>query len=94
MTNGMNMNKIVGRLNEYLKDNAFDHRVTLGANDNEIQMEILWGDWRHDHIRAKFLVNQFMRTLGHTVAIPHDVVTEQNGSDCYSAIHTWEIKTV
>lgn len=90
----MTTKEIVEKLNAYLKENNFSHSVWQGGKENEIQTEIIWGDWKHDHLRVKYLVNQFMRTIGHTVAIPHEVVTEQDGSDCYSAIHTWEIKNI
>ena len=90
----MTTKEIVEKLNAYLKENNCSHRVWQGWKENEIQTEIFWGDWKHDHLRVKYLVNQFMRTIGHTVAIPHEVVTEHDGSDCYSAIHTWEIKNI
>ena len=43
---------------------------------------ISWGDWKHDHARADYLVSS--RLNGKKIAVD---VTEENGSDCYSATH-------
>ena len=44
-------------------------------------VEIRWGDWKHDHQRCKWLLAQegFV-SFG-------EEITEDDGSDCYSAIH-------
>lgn len=49
-------------------------------------VDIHWGDWKHDHARAKWLIEQ----MGgyHLIS---SVVTEDNGSDCYSAEHRFYI---
>ena len=44
-------------------------------------VDIHWGDWKHEHLRADYLMGQ----IGYS--LHHDVLTEENGSDCYSAIH-------
>ena len=50
-------------------------------NNNVVEVEISWGDWKHDHMRAKYLLNnagfEFISTI----------VTEEDGSDTYSAVH-------
>ena len=46
-----------------------------------IAVEISWGDWKHAHWRTDYL----MEELGFQ-KIKVDV-TEEDGSDCYSAIH-------
>ena len=43
--------------------------------------EIEWGDWKHDH---KFC-DDLMRVLGYDLL--QEELTEEDGSDCYSAIH-------
>ena len=46
-----------------------------------ICIDINWGDWKHEHLRLDWL----MREIG---ATPFgEKVTEENGSDCYSATH-------
>ena len=48
----------------------------------EIQVFIDWGDWKHDHLHVVRLINDTLR--------PDEIreeVTEDDGSDCYSAVH-------
>lgn len=49
-------------------------------------VDISWGDWKHDHLWARDL----MEYLGYKEM--GSKVTEENGSDCYSAEHYF-IKT-
>lgn len=51
-----------------------------------ISVEIRWGDWKHSHLRAKYLLEKQGYTLIQTI------VTEEDGSDCYSAIHHFLVK--
>ena len=53
------------------------------------EVEIHWGDWKHDHARAKWLISQ-MDDIGE-VSYINSVVTEENGSDCYSAVHRYYV---
>ena len=52
-------------------------------NDRLVYIELEWGDWKHDHLRLEWIMeeNDF-RQIG-------EVTTEEDGSDCYSAIHTF-----
>lgn len=45
-----------------------------------ISFDIEWGDWKHEHLRAKYLIEQQFKH-----AIVRSEVTEEDGSDCYSA---------
>ena len=54
-------------------------------NREFIKIDISWGDWKHDHLRAKWVVED---VLGLTVKKWDEYVTEENGSDCYSASHS------
>lgn len=51
------------------------------VGDNEILVCISWGDWKHEHLACKHM----MKRLGYHQI--QEVVTEDNGSDCYSAEH-------
>ena len=42
-------------------------------------VSIRWGDWKHDHGRMRWLCQE------HGGYVMSQVVTEENGSDCYSA---------
>ena len=50
-----------------------------------IKVDINWGDWKHEHLRCDYLMEQ----IGY-ISI-NSFVTEENGSDCYSAQH-WYVR--
>ena len=79
----------VNKINEYLKKNEFCESV-YHDGFSFIKMEITWGDWKHDHLRAEYLIDQFCKENGYENFHASEV-TEEDGSDCYSAIHTWAI---
>ena len=56
------------------------------AGHDYIAAEISWGDWKHEHGYCKYLMTEFFRSKGMDINIQTDV-TEENGSDCYSAVH-------
>ena len=56
------------------------------AAHDYIAAEIHWGDWKHDHFWCKQLTAEFFRGNGMDVDIQTEV-TEEDGSDCYSAVH-------
>ena len=48
-----------------------------------IAVEVRWGDWKHEHLRLDWLMRESypdLRSICQTT-------TEDDGSDCYSAIH-------
>lgn len=55
-------------------------------DDKHIELGINWGDWKHDHLAIqnimfeKFFINDYKVK-----------VTEEDGSDCYSAVHIIEL---
>ncbi len=44
-------------------------------------VDISWGDWKHEHLRAKYIAQQ----MGFTFVKSEEY--EEDGSDCYSARH-------
>lgn len=54
------------------------------CTDGEVSILIEWGDWKHEHGYLRYLMqkNGFTET--------NENVTEEDGSDCYSAIHTFK----
>ena len=46
-------------------------------------IEIEWGDWKHDHLYCQHLMGE----KGYKLL--HEQLTEEDGSDCYSAVHTY-----
>ena len=58
--------------------------------DDGFGIEIFWGDWKHDHARADYLIRQYFENLGYRVNV-NQYVTEEDGSDTYSAQHNYRI---
>lgn len=78
--------EILNRLNEEL---TRYHLETAYKSLDTICIDINWGDWKHDHLRTKWIVEEVLDMMGfsgqYTIT---DDVTEEDGSDTYSAIHT------
>lgn len=70
------------RIQKYLDDHELWGEVSV--DDDTVYVEINWGDWKHEHLRCEYLMNK----LGYSQEYVD--VTEEDGSDCYSAIHTYK----
>ena len=57
--------------------------VDYSEQKKMLAVEIIWGDWKHEHARLDWLVGENIPNLRSI----HTVTTEEDGSDCYSAIH-------
>ena len=68
-------------IHSFLNENGVWADVYSQMEGNIIVVSIDWGDWRHQHLWAKSL----MSYLGYGELGCE--VTEENGSDCYSAVH-------
>ena len=51
---------------------------------NVICIDISWGDWKHDHLRVDHLMEE-----NFIFSDCWEDVTEEDGSDCYSATHRY-----
>ena len=58
-----------------------------GIQESYIAVEIEWGDWKHDHLRCKYMTEMFFDEIAIYDIVIESEVTADNGSDCYSAIH-------
>ena len=77
--------KVEARLNEMgARGEVWAHSSGLPVFDVQID----WGDWKHDHLRVKWIVKE----MG-GVHIGSEVV-EEDGSDCYSAIHHFAVGNI
>ena len=78
----MTRNDRVALVEKMLADNDRGYYEVYGYGDLPVVcVEIHWGDWKHDHACCDWLVKE---KLGGTL-IKADV-TEEDGSDTYSAI--------
>ena len=74
-------------LTKYLSDNKCHYDMDFDRTF--LTVSIWWGDWKHDHIRLRCLINDFFEEkLGGEYETLHvSNITEEDGSDCYSAEH-------
>ena len=80
----INMAEVEKKIDDLMRENRlFGEKVDERPEINMIAYEITWGDWKHEHLRMDWLMEENFKNLrsicNHT--------TEENGSDCYSAIH-------
>lgn len=68
-------------ISEIFEDAQFYHEFYSDGND--IIVEIEWGDWKHDHM----FCDDLMMLAGYKRI--NETVTEENDSDCYSAIRRY-----
>lgn len=72
----------VDKINELMRNDGL-HGEVYDESDNVVAVEIVWGDWKHSHLRLDWLVQKEMPELKKV----REEVTEEDGSDCYCAIH-------
>ena len=53
-------------------------------NFNMVDVNIEWGDWKHDHAYCDYLMKQKGWELD------SESVSDEDGSDCYSSTHTYK----
>ena len=51
---------------------------------DRIEFDIHWGDWKHEHLRARWLLQELFEKLGIEAEID-SYTTEEDDSDTYSA---------
>ena len=74
--------------------------------DNDLYVEDIWtqdgqicyginrGDWKHEHGRSTYLANNFLFDKGYYISSLEQEVTEDDGSDTYSAIHKITVEPI
>ena len=65
----------------YLNENDACPSEVYKDSEECVVVQIDWGDWKHDHRWC----NDLMSYIGYECR--DEVVTEEDGSDCYSATH-------
>lgn len=79
------MEELVMKVQNLLNENKLFADV---YNDGMfLKVDISWGDWKHEHLRCDWLIKDNFKVL-----LNAEDVTESDGSDCYSATHTYVIE--
>lgn len=61
---------------------CFDYFIRI---DGTIEVHVEWGDWKHDHAYLDYIMSN------NGYSLKSEIVTEEDGSDCYSSVHLFEI---
>lgn len=86
-------NSIISKLYKYFEENSlypdeiFSEKDNL-LNEDRIIVYITWGDWKHEHKRCDWLMDDMGYELVNVIE------TETDGSDCYSAERVYKKKEV
>jgi hypothetical protein len=84
----MNADNMESRVQELMTANKLYGEVW--TDGDAVCVEISWGDWKHEHLRLEYLVSSNIAELIKS----ESQVTEEDGSDCYSAIHRFFFQKV
>lgn len=89
----MELEKVPGLLNWDVADQLEQHfrnnklwvdELHYNQVKDCIEYDINWGDWKHEHLRSKWLLEELFKELGIAANI-NSHTTEEDGSDTYSA---------
>jgi hypothetical protein len=78
----MERNDIEKDIQRIFKENKMWHDWDVNL-DGSVEISVDWGDWKHDHL----YLNHVMRENGYILM--GEEVTEEDGGDAYSAVHTF-----
>lgn len=84
----VNMEKVVQKIQKELDEKGVYAEVFQFMELPAVVVRIHWGDWKHEHLRAKWV----MESLGAIFVRTEE--TETNGTDCYSADHYFIVDKV
>lgn len=67
-----------------------DYLSVMNIDDDVVKVvfDIEWGDWKHEHGHAFYVVTEYFFKKKLYLENTDERVTEEDGSDCYSAEHT------
>ena len=78
------MKELIEKIKKFLEENKLGYEWIDQYQDLPVvEISILWGDWKHDHGRLKYLMG---KVFGIENCYLGQEVTEENGSDCLSAV--------
>ena len=77
--------ELADALEDYLHDKKIYNNVDI-EDDGAFSIYVDWGDWKHEHARLDYYVDDFLRDEELTCDSEEEV-TEDDGQDTYSSIH-------
>lgn len=78
-------NKLVSEFKEFLKSKNASYIATeIGETENGMQLVIYDGDWKHEHLYMKQLLDEFFTNKGIDISIESEQI-EESDQDTFSA---------
>lgn len=72
------------KIEKIFKDNNLSYEWEVSVDlPNVVMIYVEWGDWKHDHIYLRNIMQK------HGFHLISEEVTEEDGSDAYSATHIY-----
>ena len=84
------LNNIANGLRNHFKKNKDYYDVYVDPRSDAVCVDITWGDWKHDHLYVDSQVAQYFDSVGISY-MSDEKVTDEDGSDTYSATHVYHI---
>lgn len=75
-------------LYKVLGEQGFGSADIIDFDDEGCDILIEWGDWKHDHICLQYVMQEY----GYNQV--DERVTQEDGSDCYSSVHSFTYNKV
>ena len=85
------LNALANEFYDYLA-NQKDFYEVWPSEDDTICVDVSWGDWKHDHLRLDLVAKDFFNEKGYDILNMDTDVTDEDGSDTYSATHSYRIR--
>ena len=79
------LQKAIDKANNVFKENYCSFFAEISLSSNIVYINIEWGDWKHEHGYADYIMkcNGFSKI--------NERIIEEDGSDCYSSIHYYTL---
>ena len=78
-------------LYKVLGEQGFGSADIIDFDDEGCDILIEWGDWKHDHLFSNHIATEVLNGCGVEILNSTEQETESDGSDWYTAIHTFYI---
>ena len=85
------LNMTAYAIEKTIYDALADYRIhpdEVAVYDDTVDILITWGDWKHDHLCCSYVMEDILGCEDRGYYI-----TEEDGSDCYSANHTYKLRS-
>lgn len=79
--------KIEKEIYDAMRANDMHHEMWVHNDIPVVEIQINFGDWKHGHLFCDYWMEETFKKYHMTKL--NEIVTEEDGSDCYSARHRY-----